>query len=32
MKKPKPSKTDPLGQYTGVPEDGGTPTQDADDL
>lgn len=30
--KPQPSKADPLGQYTGVPIDGGTPTQDADDL
>ena len=25
-------KTDILGSYTGVPADGGTPTQDADDL
>ncbi len=25
-------KTDPLGSYTGVPADGGVPTQDADDL
>ena len=24
--------TDPLGSYTGRPLDGGTPTQDADDL
>ena len=24
--------TDPLGSYTGNPIDGGTPTQDADDL
>ena len=30
--KPQTSATDPLGQYTGVPIDGGTPTQDADDL
>lgn len=28
----KPSKTDPQGMYTGVPEDGGEPIQDADDL
>ena len=26
------SAFDPLGSYTGVPEDGGEPTQDADDL
>lgn len=31
--KQKPSKTDPLGSYTGVPKDPeDTPTQDADDL
>ena len=30
--KPQPSKSDPLGSYTGVPMDGGMPTQDADDL
>ena len=30
--KAKPSKADPLGSYTGVPVDGGAPTQDADDL
>jgi hypothetical protein len=24
--------TDPQGSYTGVPRDGGRPTQDADDL
>ncbi|MDR3263165.1 MAG: hypothetical protein LBT30_02545 [Clostridiales bacterium] len=23
---------DPLGMYTGTPSDGGSPTQDADDL
>lgn len=27
-----PSSTDVLGSYTGVPEDGGVPVQDADDL
>lgn len=32
MKKRKGSKSDPLGSYTGVAEDGGKPTQDADDL
>ncbi len=32
MKKNKGSKNDPLGSYTGVPVDGGKPTQDADDL
>ena len=26
------SEFDPLGSYTGVPEDGGAPVQDADDL
>ena len=26
------SAFDPMGSYTGVPEDGGEPTQDADDL
>ena len=26
------SKSDPLGMYTGVAEDGGKPVQDADDL
>lgn len=25
-------RTDPLGSYTGRPEDGETPVQDADDL
>lgn len=30
--KPQPSSADPLGSYTGVPIDGGQPTQDADDL
>lgn len=24
--------TDPLGSYTGVPEDGGKPVQDGDDI
>ena len=29
----EPSKTDPLGSYTGLPEDEeDTPVQDADDL
>ena len=29
----EPSKTDPFGSYTGVPEDkNDTPVQDADDL
>lgn len=32
MKKRKGSKTDPLGSYTGVPDEGGKPVQDADDL
>ncbi len=32
MKKNKGSKSDTLGSYTGVPTDGGKPTQDADDL
>ena len=32
MTKIKGSKRDPLGSYTGVAEDGGKPTQDADDL
>ena len=36
MKKKKKSefvdKNDPNGSYTGVPIDGGTPLQDADDL
>ena len=26
------SDFDPMGSYTGIPEDGGEPTQDADDL
>ena len=26
------SDTDPFGQYTGLPADGGMPIQDADDL
>ena len=26
------SAEDPLGSYTGTPQDGGTPVQDADDL
>jgi len=26
------SDFDPMGSYTGVPEDGGEPVQDADDL
>lgn len=26
------SRFDPNGSYTGVPQDGGKPTQDADDL
>ena len=26
------SHDDPLGSYTGTPEDGGRPVQDADDL
>ena len=26
------SAFDPMGSYTGVPEDGGEPVQDADDL
>jgi len=26
------SAFDPMGSYTGMPEDGGEPTQDADDL
>jgi len=26
------SDFDPMGSYTGMPEDGGEPTQDADDL
>lgn len=26
------SETDPFGQYTGLPADGGMPLQDADDL
>jgi hypothetical protein len=26
------SPTDPFGQYTGLPADGGLPLQDADDL
>ncbi|MBE6691946.1 MAG: hypothetical protein E7586_01265 [Ruminococcaceae bacterium] len=26
------SDTDPFGQYTGLPKDGGVPLQDADDL
>jgi hypothetical protein len=25
-------EADPMGSYTGVPEDGGAPVQDADDL
>ncbi len=28
----EPSKSDPLGMYTGIPEDGEEPIQDADDL
>jgi len=28
----EPSKADPLGSYTGRPQDGGKPVQDADDL
>jgi len=28
----KPVQSDVLGSYTGVPSDGGTPVQDADDL
>ena len=27
-----PKKLDPFGSYTGVPEFGGKPVQDADDL
>lgn len=30
---PKPSKSDPFGSYTGIPQDKNeTPVQDADDL
>lgn len=32
MKKSKKIKSDVLGSYTGVPDKGDSPTQDADDL
>lgn len=32
MKKSKKIKSDVLGSYTGVPDKGDRPTQDADDL